>query len=314
MNMGSPLVSVIVPCYKVEKYLSNCIESILHQSYTNWELILVDDGSPDRSGEICDEYAKMENRIRVIHKENGGLSSARNAGLNIMRGKYVSFLDSDDFWHSDYLKILMEYIFIEDAEIAQCGFVRGIKTIFPHSNMKKSYNVYNNHKIFISQAAKIIMCGKVYKSDLFDKIRLPVGFINEDDWTTWKLYYAAKKIVVTNCRLYYYTYNAESIMGMSKKRPDLRYFGAYEERINYFFECGEKDLEDISHMQFCKSLLLLYSKGILDNKQLDETIGRFRESWKKIEHSPVVSLKLKLLFGIFNLCPTLVTKLVSTLR
>lgn len=312
--MSEPLVSIIVPCYKVEKYLSNCIESILHQSYTNWELILVDDGSPDRSGEICDKYVKMNGRIKVIHKDNGGLSSARNAGLDIMSGEYVSFLDSDDFWHSDYLKILMGFIVTEDAEIAQCGFVRGEETTFPPFNQKESYQRYDNHSIFISEVAKIIMCGKVYKADLFKKVRMPVGFINEDDWTTWKLYYQAKAIVVTNRPLYYYTYNPASIMGESKKKPDLRYFGAYEERINYFHKSGEKDLEDVSRMQLCKSLMLLYTNDMLTNKQRKEILERFRENWKEIQLSPVVSFKLKLMFGNFSLCPIIVAKLASIIR
>lgn len=312
--MSEILVTIIVPCYKVEKYIRNCIESILHQSYTNWELILVDDGSPDRSGEICDEYAKIDDRIRVIHKKNGGLSSARNAGLDIMRGEYVSFLDSDDFWHSDYLKILMGYIITENAEIAQCGFIRGEETSFPPFNKKESYQTYDNHNIFTSEVAKIIMCGKVYKADFFKKVRMPVGLINEDDWTTWKLYYQAKKIVVTNRPLYYYTYNSTSIMGMSKKKPDLRYFGAYEERINYFRKSGEKDLEDVSHMQLCKSLMLLYANAMLTHEQREEILERFRESWEEIKHSSVVSFKLKLIFGIFNLCPIIVAKSASLLR
>lgn len=312
--MSEILVTIIVPCYKVEKYLRNCIESILHQSYNNWELILVDDGSPDRSGEICDEYAKIDDRVRVIHKKNGGLSSARNAGLDIMRGEYVSFLDSDDFWHSDYLKILMSYIITENAEIAQCGFVRGEETTFPPFNQKESNQMYDNHSIFISGVAKIIMCGKIYKADLFKKVRMPVGLINEDDWTTWKLYYQAKKIVVINRPLYYYTYNSTSIMGMSKKKPDLRYFGAYEERINYFHKNGEKDLEDVSRMQFCKSLVLLYANDMLINRQRKEIRERFRESWEEIKPSLVVSFKLKLMFGAFNLSPIIVAKLASLVR
>lgn len=307
--MIEPLVSIIVPCYKVEKYLSNCINSILHQSYTNWELILVDDGSPDRSGEICDEYAKMDDRIRVIHIENRGVSSARNAGLDMMSGAYVSFLDSDDFWHFDYLKILMGYVVTENAEIAQCGFVHGEETIFPPFIQKESHQAYDNHDIFISGEAKIVLWGKVYKIDFLKNVRMPVGFINEDDWITWKLYYQAKKIIVTNRPLYYYTYNSNSIMGMSKKKPDLRYFGAYEERINYFRKSGEKDLEDVSRMQFCKSLMLLYANVMLINGQREEIRERFRENWKEIKHSPVVSFKLKLMFGVYNLCPIIVAKL-----
>lgn len=312
--MNIPLVSIIVPCYGVERYLANCIESVRHQSYVNWELILVDDGSPDHSGEICDTYAKKEKRIKVIHKENGGLSSARNAGLDIMSGEYVSFLDGDDFWHPDYLKILMGYIVTENAEIVQCDFIRGEKTIFPSFDEKETCRMYDNHDIFTSEVAKIIMCGKVYKANFFEKIRMPIGLINEDDWTTWKLYYQAKKIVVTNRPLYYYTYNPNSIMGINKKKPDLRYFDAYEERINYFHKKGETDLEDASHIQLCKSLMLLYTNDMLTNEQRGEIRERFQKSWEKIKCSSVLSLKLKLVFGIFNQCPMIVAKFVLILR
>lgn len=309
-----PLISIIVPVYKVEQYLRNCLNSVLVQSYNNWELILVDDGSPDNCGTICDEYTQKDNRIKVIHKENGGLSSARNAGLGVMTGEFVSFLDSDDFWHSDYLKILMGYFKTEDVDIAQCAFVRGVETVFPIFSQEYSCKVYTNHTIFTSEAAKIIMCGKVYRAEFFKNIRMPEGVINEDDWTTWKLYYQAKKITVTNRPLYYYTYNSSSIMGVNKKKPNLSYFGAYEERINYFRKNREKDLEDVTHMQLCKSLILLYANDMLTNEQRKEVRNRFRESWKEITHSPTASFKLKLIFGVFNLCPTIVAKIISIVR
>ena len=115
--MNNPKVSIIVPCYKVEKYLSNCIESVLHQTYDNWELILVDDGSPDRSGEICDNYAKKDNRIKVIHKTNGGVAVARNIAIDLAEGEYISFLDGDDFLHTDYIRELIRLTLKYQTEI-----------------------------------------------------------------------------------------------------------------------------------------------------------------------------------------------------
>ena len=236
--MNQPLVSVIVPCYKVEQYLPNCIESVLNQSYHNWELILVDDGSPDNCGAICDQFALKEKRIKVIHKPNGGLSSARNAGLDIIQGAYVSFLDSDDFWHTDYLQMMMKHVIEVGAEIVQCGFLRGTETVFPHISMDEKAQFYDNHTVFTQQAAKIIMCGKFYNFCLFVYVRMLVLLINEDDWTTWKLYYKAQKIVVSNLPLYYYTHNPNSIMGNQRKKPDMTYFGAYRERIAFCMEKG----------------------------------------------------------------------------
>lgn len=245
-----PLVSVIVPCYKVEQYLPNCIESVIHQTYDNWELILVDDGSPDACGKICDNYGQHDERIKVIHKKNGGLSSARNAGMKVMTGTYVTFLDSDDFLHPEALKIIVCYALEKNADIVQCGFVRGSETHFPIWRESEKVQEYNNHSIFTKFLAKIIVWAKLYKRELLDGITMPEGIINEDDWTTWKIYYRAKNILVTNRPLYYYTINPNSIMGTAKKKPDTTYYGAYDERIDFFLHKGEKDLEDVRAFSF----------------------------------------------------------------
>ena len=125
------MISIIVPVYNVERYLARCVDSVLGQTYPSWELILVDDGSFDRSPAICDEYAGRDGRIKVVHKKNGGLSSARNVGLDMMRGEYVTFLDSDDYWHPCYLEILLNFVEEKQADIAQCDFVRGDSSVFP---------------------------------------------------------------------------------------------------------------------------------------------------------------------------------------
>lgn len=306
------LVSIIVPCYKVEQYLPNCIESILHQTYNNWELILVDDGSPDNCGQICDDYAKKNGRIKVVHKQNGGLSSARNAGMQVMTGDYVTFVDSDDFLHKEALHILVEYALKYEAQIVQCNFIRGTETTFPDWKGKEKVSEYDNHTVFTQFAAKIIVCGKLYKRELLEGITMPEGIINEDDWTTWKIYYKAKKIVVTNRPLYYYTVNSNSIMGKAKKKPDTTYYGAYDERIAFFKDQGEKDLADVSRLQFCKSLLLSYSNKKLTEEQRDEINRRFRENWKVLKTSPVVPALLKILFFGFTICPQLASKAANS--
>lgn len=124
-------MSVIVPCYKVEQYLPNCIESVINQSYPNWELILIDDGSPDQSGNICDEYAIRDSRIKVIHKLNAGVAAARNSGIEMATGDYATYLDGDDFLHPDCLKTLVHIAEQQKADIVQCGYVRGNDTVFP---------------------------------------------------------------------------------------------------------------------------------------------------------------------------------------
>lgn len=315
MDKSQPLISIIVPVYKVEQYLQTCIESIQAQTYSNWETILVDDGSPDKCGEICDEYAKKDQRIKVVHKENGGLSSARNAGLDLPpKGDFITFLDSDDFLHPDYLSILVGLQEKYDADIVQCDFVRGTATTFPLLNNEVNIDVLNNHEIFIKEKAKIIMWGKLYKSCLFAGIRMPVGLYNEDDWTAWKLYYKARTIVVTNQALYYYSINPSSIMGQLSKKPDLRYVNAYNERIGFFEGTGEKDLEHCSRLQLCKSLLLNYRHRMLSEEERLEIKAKFNESWKELKHSSYIRPFYKLLFSTFHLMPMLTSKITAKLR
>ena len=159
-------VSIIVPCYKVEKFLRTCIESVLQQSYNKWELILVNDGSPDHSGKICDEYERIDNRIKVVHKKNGGLSSARNAGLDIMTGEYVTFLDGDDFWHKNYLQYLMTLLKKDCADIVQCSFVRGIDSVFPKIDIQLKNKVLIIIQ-YLSNRLQISYCGVKSIKQLF---------------------------------------------------------------------------------------------------------------------------------------------------
>ena len=315
MIIQQQMISVIIPVYKVEQYLRNCIESVINQTYTNWELILVDDGSPDRCGEICDEYAAKDSRIKVIHKENGGLSSARNAALDLPpKGKFVTFLDSDDFWHKDYLKSLVKGCVENAADISQCWFVSGTETSFPEILFTHHYDIYDNHSVFLNRKANVLMCGKLYRLSLFDGIRMPVGLYNEDDWTAWKLYYRAKKIVVTNDKYYYYTKNPNSTMGILRRKPDLRFLNAYKERIAFFKDKGEVDLEHLSRWQVCKSLVLIYSHPTHTKEDMKKIFNIFIENWNVIKHSSYIPNKYKLIYSLFSVCPSIFSCILSGLR
>lgn len=312
--MKNPLVSIIVPCYNVEQYLANCIESILYQSYPNWELILVDDGSSDRSGKICDEYTMKDSRIKIIHKKNGGVASARNVGIDTATGEYASFLDGDDFLHPDFLRDMIMLMQKKNADIVQCNFVRGYKEKFSDFVDNVDVQEYTPYDIFVADIANVIVCGKLYKIEILKGIKIPEGRYFEDDLITWRWYYTAKKIVVTSRPYYYYTINDTSTMAQHKKKPNLSFIDAYDERITFFRETGERDLEDCSHRQLCKGLFLTYGNPMLIKEQKQIVLPKFRESWKEIKCSPVVSFKLKLIFGAFNLCPMIVAKLALILR
>lgn len=225
--METPLVSVIVPCYNVEAYLPKCIDSILSQTYSNLEIILVDDGSPDRCGEICDEYAKRDSRIRVIHKKNGGLSDARNVAIDIAKGEYITFVDSDDWVHFCYVEILYRNLKQANADISACSFIRTSGNVNENAvtgNGKCS--IYNTEEALVNTLYQNRLdnsaWGKLYKSSLFDGVRFTVGRLYEDLDCFYKIYERATILVHTRDVLYYYYYRADSILGVfNKKRIDV---------------------------------------------------------------------------------------------
>lgn len=217
--MKDVLISIIVPVYKVEKYLNKCIDSILSQSFTNFELILVDDGSPDNCGKICDEYANKDNRIKVIHKENGGLSDARNAGIGLSCGEYLAFIDSDDYISTEFIKTLYDLAKNNDAEISVCDAV----LVKEEENAEYFYNeqfeVFNKEQSLLNltyyRKITVNAWNKLYKKELFDDIRYPKGKLYEDLATTYKLFNKCNKVVYTPSKLYAYLQRDTSIMGQT---------------------------------------------------------------------------------------------------
>lgn len=305
------LVSVIVPCFKVEHYLPNCIESILNQTYKDWELILVDDGSPDHSGEIADKYASRDVRIKVIHKKNAGVAAARNSAIDIATGEYISFLDGDDFLHTDYIKDLLTIAKTNQADIVQCDYVRGKSNVFPAYEDKELVSEYDSHSVFVADVAKIIVWGKLIKSDILKTIRIPEGRYFEDDLVTWRWYYAAKKIMVTSRPYYYYTENEGSQMAQHKKKPNLSFIEAYDERIAFFRETEDWDMEACSHRQLCKSLLMTFGNALLTSDQRVLVLRRFRQSWKELKRASILSVKLRILFTTFDVMPSVVSRFLK---
>lgn len=236
--MDKDLVSVIVPVYNVEKYLEKCIHSICEQTYENLEIILSDDGSTDGSGKICDQYACMDSRIRVIHKENGGLSDARNAGIEMASGQYFMFVDSDDTITRDTVEKLYSAAIEYHCEIAVCNMVR----IYEDGTIESFYHptdrvvVLENQQRFetLNQPS---VCNKLFLADLFKEIRFPKGKFYEDTFVYHVLAYKAKQIVLTGHNGYYYLSRKESILG--KPRYTDRYFDFIEAvytRLMYLME------------------------------------------------------------------------------
>lgn len=236
-----PLISVIIPIYKVEDYLNKCIESVRNQTYSNLEIILVDDGSPDRCGSICDEYVLQDGRIRVIHKTNGGLSDARNAGINIMQGEYVTFIDSDDFVSKYFVENLWMAIKKTDCEIATSWFLEyhtGDKVACPNRLQVEDIQVLNREalyeKLLYQDGVEVSAWGKLYRSKLFNGIRYPVGKLYEDIPTTYLLVEKTDKIAVIPNIDYYYFQRNNSIAQTSfslKKMDAIKHMSNFKDFI-----------------------------------------------------------------------------------
>lgn len=217
-SMTQPLISVIVPCYNVEEYLPRCVESVLNQTYRNLEILLVDDGSPDRCGEICDEYAAVDSRVKVIHKENGGLSDARNVALDVMKGEYVTFVDSDDYVAADYVEYLYKLIVKEKACLSVMNFQPFVEGTMPKDcGGEIAINIFSVEgaliQMFYQQAFDTAACGKMYHSLLFDEVRYPKNLLYEDLATTYRLIMKCSQIVCSDYRGYFYLHRSTSIEG-----------------------------------------------------------------------------------------------------
>ena len=243
MNRNDELISVVVPVFRVEKYLDKCICSIKSQSYKNLEIILVNDGSPDNCPAICDQYSINDSRIKVIHKINGGLSSARNAGLDISTGKYVLFVDSDDSITEECIEVLYNSLKKTNSQIA----VGNILIVNSEDFTQKKELVLNETIQVLSSKEAILniyteglklqfitVWGNLYEMDLFKTLRFPVGKINEDEFLNYKLFFLSKRIVYTPKKIYNYLIRIDSIMKSNYSLNRLDFLEALEERILFF--------------------------------------------------------------------------------
>lgn len=227
---NKPTVSVIVPVYSVEKYIEKCINSIINQTYKNLEIILVDDGSPDNCPKICDDYALKDNRIKVIHKANGGLSDARNAGLDIAGGEYFMFVDSDDYVEPNMVEVLYKALIDNDTTMSICNY----KLVYENSENDVGNNdspiqdgVITGKKLlsdlfFCNYWHWVIACCKLYRKELFDNVRFPFGKKHEDQFVFHKIVLKCEKIACVSAPLYNYLQRYDSIMhkGVSLKSLD----------------------------------------------------------------------------------------------
>ena len=296
-------ISVIVPVYNSEKYLEKCVDSILSQTYTDIEVILVNDGSTDRSYSICEMFMKKDKRVITVHKENGGLSDARNAGLKIARGDYVTFIDSDDYIHTDMINEMYNALLKYEADFVSCGFVRIQEDdVYTKSEANDlNVKVYNRDQalIHVHDDVNVIACGKLFKKSLFDNIRFEYGKYHEDEFIIHQLIYLCKTIVVIQCKYYYYVMHPNTIMTkLSYQRvcdatdalfsriyfvKDHRWNNVFKTVVKSFFEYAtdmyDKDSvlelpesQDIQCMILNKANCLIKDKKIRKHMSIEEKI------------------------------------------
>ncbi len=261
------LVSIIIPVYNVEKYLNRCVESVVNQIYKNIEIILVDDGSPDSCGKMCDEWGKKDLRIKVIHKKNGGLSDARNFGLKIATGEYVLFVDSDDWISTSMVKDMVENMEKNNVDMVICQFY------LAYANGKKicKYNNIIENQIFdVRQTIKLLLDDKIITNHIWRKLykrRLlysncfPIGMNYEDIYVMPKLIFSCKKIYYTNNPYYYYFQNQNSITNTASYKNSLDHFKAkkhsFEQIIEKFPEMKQevKIIQEKTILHICNNLI-----------------------------------------------------------
>ena len=239
-------VSIIVPIYNVEPYLAKCIDSILEQTYKDFECILVNDGSTDNCGEICEQYANKDDKIKVVYKENGGLSSARNAGLDLATGEYVCFIDSDDYIHCKYLEALMSAMTAHNTSMALCVFCR-VESDDVDTNDEFSFDdslhVYSVEDLIADRWHWVetnVMWNKLFKRELFDNIRFPLGRINEDEYIKPLLYDQMTQVAIVEYPLYFYRQRQGSIIRSKFSIKKLDKLEAISQNIDFFIQKRNK--------------------------------------------------------------------------
>lgn len=322
-----PLISIIVPVYNVERYLDRCVQSLISQTYENLEIILVDDGSLDRCPKLCDEYEKKYSNIRVIHKENGGLSSARNAGMAVAKGDYIGFVDSDDWVEPTMYAYLYEILIDYDADISDicCIQTDGNKKII---NTDEKINIYSGDDILIrylerglseKKGAPYTVWRKLYKKEVINGELFKEGILNEDICYNYSVMRRAKKVAESNQIFYYYFQNSAGISGGKLKKKDLVLLKVTDELVELAGESDNKLIVEYAKMKRARSDFSLLMKAALNgmegvsDKQLDIMQKNLRKNLKLIFKSPM-SITRKLICLAFAINRKLTGVVFSRLK
>ncbi len=282
-------VSIIIPVYRVEEYLEECLDSILRQTYQNLQILLIDDESPDRCPEICEEYAGKDERIEVIHQKNRGAAGARNRGLEQMRGEYICFVDSDDRVKENYVERLVDQLEIKDAQIAVCSFQNfyraGLVEEFAGAN-PKSYRAEEYLEWFLQDWSCGLIWNKIFRREVLENVRFEEGHKIDDEFFTYKTVMNAKKVQVFDEILYEYRMRRSGVMHSSGEYQE----SVLQDRLEYLTERYELVTKNYPQLGS------LYLQNLTDN-----LIRLWRESMPYEIHQKVIEVTekycKKILFG-----------------
>lgn len=312
----SGLVSIVVPVYNTEKYLERCINSIIVQTYTNLEIIIVDDGSTDGSSKLCDGLAQEDSRIRVIHKCNGGQSTARNTGVEIACGKYISFIDSDDYVHRDYISTLVKVKERVRAQIVQCG-IRKVdsQSAITDGDMAEGKRILLSGKnAVLNREYKVSACAKIYDLHLFRSIEFPEGQYFEDEATYYKLAILCRNICIISEELYLYFQSPTSTTRNNLFRND--FIDVCEQRINFFINYGDKELIQNAYSRYAITTILNHAsckRKKIDKPIQEDLYDRFKKNYSYIDIS-MEKNEIRWLLATYYFCPNIVATIISILR
>lgn len=307
-----PEISVIVPVYKVEKYLRRCVDSILAQSFSDFELWLVDDGSPDQCGVMCDEYAEKDARVKVIHKKNGGLSDARNAALDVMQGKYVFFVDSDDWITDDALENMYAALKRSGAKVVTGNMV----SAYDDGSEREFYSPTQEEMILngeemLSTLLRPNACNRLYAAELFQTLRYPVGRLYEDAFVYHKILEQIDRMVLTGKTSYYYFVRLGSIMNMAYNIRFTDIVDAVYDRTKWLDGIGQKKLADETRLFVYSQVAVAYAHLDLNNdehsKRLSEIKKLYDECYDILKKSKHIGWKQKVRMFVLRYCPNMHT-------
>lgn len=284
-------VSIIVPVYGVEQYLNQCVESLIHQTFTDIEIILVDDGSKDRCPKMCDEWAKKDQRIKVIHKINGGLSDARNEGVKHASSDYIIFVDSDDYVELEMCEVLYNAMITQQVDMT-CSLVNevidgeivGNRDSFTPCLLNKEEALY---QLLSGKGITMYACGKIYKKELFNQIQFPKGKVYEDAFTTPYLIDSSKSVYMISDRLYNYVRRNDSITLSKYSSRDWDCIEAHRHNYTFIKEKYPKLIEPAMFRYFW-SLLYIYDKMVINHQ---ETSVEGKKLWEMIKEQKMAMYK-----------------------